>query len=187
MKRLKDNKVVKIIRIIFNVIVGAFFVLFLLAVGLQRISDNKLAVYKFRLFTVASGSMVPEYKIGDVLISKEVDISSIKKGDNITYLGASGTFKDKVVTHEVIDIEKKDGKTYFHTKGKANLIEDPLVEESQVYGKVVYKPFLLSFVSRSITTKIGMLLFIIVPVFYIVGSEMIITMLEKEAKRRNQE
>ena len=71
----------------------------------------------------------------------------------------------------------ENGKYVFHTKGLANLVEDPIVDESQVYGVVVYKSIMLSLVYKIVSTNIGFYLFIIVPIFYIIGSEIISTLL----------
>ena len=43
---------------------------------------------------------------------------------------------------------KKDNKNYFVTKGIANQIEDPEIEASSIYGKVIYKTVILSFISH---------------------------------------
>ena len=97
--------------------------------------------------------------------------------------------KDKVVTHQVMSIEKDDaGKYYFHTKGICEncLVEDPVVEESQVYGVVKYKVKTLSFIYKVVGTKVGLFFFIILPLFYIIGSEIIYTLLEKEEERRKK-
>ena len=139
------------------------------------------------MFTVISGSMEPRYNIGDVLFAKEVEPSSIKVGDTISYLGKQGSFRDKVVTHEVTRIEKVDGKYKFHTKGLTNLVEDPVVSEEQLYGKVIYKSVIISLVYKIVSTNVGFYLFIIVPILYIISSELITTMLNKEEKKRNQE
>ena len=56
---------------------------FILSVCLQRFSNNKLSILNYRMFTVISGSMEPLYKIGDVLIAKEVKPEDIKVGDKI--------------------------------------------------------------------------------------------------------
>ena len=73
MKKLRENKVYKIIKTIFNVIVFTMCFLFLVVVCLQRFSNNKISLFNYRMFTVASGSMEPEYNIGDVLIAKKKD------------------------------------------------------------------------------------------------------------------
>ena len=72
-------------------------------------SNNKIAVGGIRIFNVATESMVPEYEVGDVLLVKEIDANSLKKGDDITYLGEQGAFENRVVTHRIVDIEEIDG------------------------------------------------------------------------------
>ena len=137
------------------------------------------------MFTVISQSMTPKYDIGDVLIAKETDPSKIEEGDVISYLGKYGDFEGKVITHRVVNIEKRqDNKYYFRTKGDANLVEDPIVVEDQLYGVVVYRSIILSLVYRIVGTKIGFYLFIIIPMLFIIGSEMIATLLDKEEERR---
>ena len=187
MERLRNNKVFKIGSIVFKVIIFIAMIGFVLSVCLQRFSNNKLSIFNFRMFTVISGSMEPKYKIGDVLIAKEIEPEKIKVGDTISYLGNVNSFKDKVVTHQVVGIEKIDGKYYFHTKGLANIVEDPLVSANQLYGKVIYKCTIISLVYKIVSTNIGFYLFIIIPILYIISSEIIYTMLDKEEKKRNKE
>lgn len=184
----KSNKKRKLIKRVLDIIIAIFVILFLLVVCLQRFSGNKISFFNYRLFVVASGSMEPKYKIGDVLISKESEASKIKVGDTISYLGQRGDIKDKVITHQVISIEKDaDGKYLFHTKGISNIIEDPIVYENQVYGIVKHKLVLLSMAYKAIGTPIGLFILIVLPIMYIIISEVIIAMLEKEEKRRNKE
>ena len=181
------KKAFKIIKYIVNTLITVFVVLFLLMVCLQRFSNNEVSFFNYRLFTVASGSMAPQYNVGDVLIAKETAAEDIRVGDSLTYLGNTGTFTGKVVTHEVTRIEKTDdGQYIFHTKGKANLIEDPPVYENQVYGVIVWNPKILSFIYKIVGTQYGLFIFVVLPIFYVIGSEMITAMLENEAKRRKE-
>ena len=137
------------------------------------------------MFSVASSSMAPDYQVGDVLIVKITEPDDIKVGDSVTYYGKVGSFANKVITHQVIKIENDvDGNRVFHTKGISNLVEDPLVYEDQIYGVVQYKSEILSFIYKVVSTKYGMFLLIIVPIFYIIGSEMLAFLLENEEKRR---
>ena len=185
MKKLKENKILKVILNIIKGIIGIALAGFAIVVFLQRFSNNRLSFFNYRMFTVISGSMEPRYMIGDVLISKEVEPSTIKVGDTISYLGKRGDFKDKVITHEVVSIEKDSNDKYiFHTKGLTNIVEDPLVGEDQLYGVVKGKSFVLSIIYKIVGTKIGFYLFIIIPLLYIVGSEIVMTLLDKEEERR---
>ena len=185
MRNKKKVNPLRIIGAVLRVLFTIFIVCFVLVVCLQRFSKNEISVFNLRMFTVASGSMVPKYKIGDVLISKETDPSKIKIGDAVTYLGKSGDFKGKVVTHEVIQIEKDtDGKYLFHTKGIANLVEDPVVSQEQIYGVVVYKPIILSWLYGLISNKFAFYCLIIVPLIGIVIYEIVATLVEKEDEKR---
>ena len=181
------KNVFNIIKTIFNTIIVVFVLCFVLIVCMQRFSNNRISFFNYRMFTVVSGSMEPNYEIGDVLIAKEKDASTIKIGDTISYLGSIGQFSDIVITHRVIDIDAKDGKYYFHTKGDANLIEDPLVvSEDKIYGVVVHKSVILSNVYRIVGTQTGMFIFVVIPILYIIGSEFVGFLLEKEEARRNK-
>ena len=185
MKNKNIKKLFKIIKGIINTIIVFVVLAFVLIVCLQRFSDNKISFLNYRMFTVVTGSMEPKYKIGDVLIAKETEPSKIKIGDAISYLATKGEIKNNVVTHEVVDITKDENGSYlFHSKGIANLVEDPVVHEKQLYGVVVYKAKLLSYIRKVISTDTGMLIFIIIPILYIVISEMIAILIEKEEKRR---
>lgn len=183
----KSKKIGKVLLTILRVIIGIALAAFILVVCLQRFSDNKISFFNFRMFTVVSQSMTPKYDIGDVLISKETEPSKIQEGDVISYLGNAGDFSGKVITHRVVGVEKRpDGKYYYRTKGDANIVEDPIVMEEQLYGVVVYKSVVLSLVYRIVGTKVGFYLFIILPILFIIGSEMITTLLEKEDERRQK-
>ena len=181
------KKIMKVFKTIIDILLTVMVIAFVLVICLQRFSNNEISLFSYRLFTVVSGSMEPEYDIGDVLVAKETLPSKIKVGDDVSYLGNSGTFNGKVVTHRVIKIEQDiEGKYVFHTKGLANLVEDPVVHENQLYGVVAGEITVLSFVYKIVSNKNGMFFFIVIPILYIIASEMIAFMLEKEEKRRKK-
>ena len=181
------KKIFNIINKIINFVLLVFVLLFLIMVCLQRFSNNEISFFNYRMFTVASGSMAPEYNVGDVLIAKETVPEKIKVGDSLTYLGNQGTFAGKIVTHSVTRIEKdNNGKYIFHTKGLANLVEDPPVYQEQVYGVIVWNPKIMSFIYKKINTKSGIFLFVILQIFYMIGSQIIHIMLEQEEKIRQK-
>lgn len=187
MKKVKENKKFKIALATIRALVIVVFVAFIIVVCLQRFSENKISFFNYRMFTVISGSMKPKYDIGDVLLSKKVDPSKIKIGDVITYQGTRGGFAGKVITHQVIGVDKNSsGKYVFRAQGLANLVEDPVVLEDQLYGVVIYKSLILSTIYKIVATKIGFYIFIIIPMIFIIGSEIISTLLKKEEKRREE-
>lgn len=184
---MKNNKVLKYVFKGIQAIVYITLALFVLVIVLQRFSNNKLSFFNYRMFTVISESMTPKYNVGDILVSKETDPSKIKVGDVISYKGTSGSFKDKIITHQVTEINRNsNGKYVFHAKGLANIVEDPLVYEEQLYGVVVYKTKILSLIYKIIATPVGFLLFVFIPITITIGTEIIENRLEKEEEKRKK-
>jgi len=157
-------KFIKFIWSTIRTILSIILVALLAIIITQRVSNNKMAVAGFRIFTVVTESMVPEYLVGDAIFTQAIDPSEIKVGDDVTYLGMAESFKDRIVTHRVISIEKaEDGQYIFQTKGIANDKEDPKINGSQIYGKVVYKIKSISYLNGIIGNLYGMYFAIFIP------------------------
>lgn len=119
----------------------------------QKVTNNAESFLGFRIFRVQTGSMIPKYQVGDVILVKEVDPQKIQIGDDVTYKGETGSMQGLLVTHRVIDIEEVDGKRVFHTKGIANNQEDPVVSEDQINGVVQTKMYILSLICMLLNNK----------------------------------
>lgn len=171
-KKIDDIKKNKTFKIIYNTIYYLLFVvviIMLITVLIQRFSNNSLSLGGYRIFNIVTKSMEPEYLVGDVLLSKEVDPSELKIGDDIVYLGKKADFADKYITHRIINVEKNEkGTLNFYTKGIANEIGDPIIEQDQVKGIIVHKSFILSFVSKIIANLYSMYFIIFIPVAIII-------------------
>ena len=160
--KLKFELLEKILNIA-KVICIIFLILLIAVLALQRFSNNEKTIAGIRVFNVATGSMIPKYQVGDVLIVKEVNTDSLKVGDDITYLGKVDSFAGRVVTHQIIDIEEKTDGRVFHTKGIANDIEDPTITEEQIYGKVIYKSVIISLFSKLMNNMTAFYIVFLVP------------------------
>ncbi len=175
----------KIFKVV-STVISLILILFIAVVLLQRFSDNKISFFDYRMFAVVTGSMEPEYKVGDVLITKKVDPAKIKVGDNITYLGKVGGVQGKIITHQVIAKGLNENNKYeFAAKGLVNENMDPIVNEDQIFGVVVYKSYVISFLYKVVTTPVGFFVFIVIPLFVIIGSRLLMYLLNQEEKRRN--
>ena len=168
LKKIKENKALKIIGNILYILLFVIVLLMLVVVILQRASDNSISLGGYRLFTVATGSMEPKYEVGDILISKEINPKDIQIGDDIVYRGKEGSFNGKVVTHQVVSIRDEEGNKKIITKGIANTEEDPEIDSTQVYGKVIYKVQTLSFISQIIKNIYVFYFIIFVPIAIII-------------------
>lgn len=171
-KKIRINIIKAIAKILIKVMkifLTICCILFILVVFMQRITDSNGSLGGYRIFTVITGSMLPKYSIGDVVICKEVDVTEIQKGDAIVYKGTKGELSGKIIMHEVIGInEDSRGNISFHTKGTNNNEEDPEVKEEQVYGLVVVKSIVLSILYKlatNIYASFAIILILVVNVF----------------------
>jgi len=91
-------------------------------------------------YVVASGSMIPELEVYDVLIVQGHEpFEDVEKGDIIVFNRPSD--HDRVIVHRVVSIMNDDPKT-LRTKGDANPASIPgtdfPITEEEYIGKVVY-------------------------------------------------
>lgn len=179
MKKIMNNKIFNIITSVIEWILCIILIFLIILTGVQRFSKQG-NFFGYRIFVVASNSMTPQYKIGDALLVKEVPKDTLKEGDVVTYKGKSGAVKDLTITHQIIKIEKNEDKLVFHTKGLANIIEDPLVEEEQILGKVTRKLKVLSVLGDVVSNKGKLLLFITLPIAFLIAIEIIKIVYKKE-------
>jgi signal peptidase I len=98
------------------------------------------AVVGGHALTVLSGSMVPEFAPGAMVVDTPAKASSLRVGDVITYAtidAVSGT--PILITHRIVEVRSASGAPTFITRGDANdSADDRPVEASQVRGKVWY-------------------------------------------------
>ena len=86
------------------------------------------SIFGFRLYRIATGSMVPYLNINDYILVKSTN--DYKEGDVITYL------KDETyVTHRIVSITEEN----IVTKGDANNTMDEPITKDNIIGKVVLK------------------------------------------------
>lgn len=91
-----------------------------------------IGIFPIEPLVIASNSMYPKIKKGDIVIIKDIDVNDVKKGDVIRYR-MDGYF----VVHRVVMISKDKDGLYFITKGDNNSDIDLYpVRPSQVDGIV---------------------------------------------------
>lgn len=171
-------KILKAVLLLLALVVFAVIVV-------QRVSNNKATIGGYGIYTIVSESMVPEYNIWDMLFAKKTDAADIQIGDDVVYQGKEGDFVDKIVTHRVIKKIRHGNSYTFVTKGIANDLEDPAIEQDQIYGKVVLKSAVLSFISKVINNEYGFYFIVFVPIVIIVSLEVIDTANERKRLKRN--
>ena len=106
----------------------------------------------YQVYTVLTGSMEPEYNVGDLIYVKKVDVNTIKVDDPITFVLNENL---TVATHRVVRIDAENQR--FYTKGDANQIEDnDPVHFNNVLGVPKFAIPKLGYVSNFIQNPPGM-------------------------------
>lgn len=133
------------------------------------------SVFGFSLLQVQTGSMVPEYEIGTVVVTKKVDARELKVGDVISFYSLDKDISGKVNTHRIVRIEHggDDNAPYFTTKGDHNNeVDKTKVWPSQLVGKVVYDLGTVSGSVIGVFRNPNVILFVIViPLIFITFGE----------------
>ena len=126
-----------------------FVVVFIIIVNIFSIFHASL--FGFRLYRIATGSMVPYLNINDYILVKKSN--DYKEGDVITY-----TSGETYVTHRIVSIIDEN----IVTKGDANNTMDEPITKDNIIGKVVLKFGFLGFIIYLFSKPIiWVLLFII--------------------------
>ena len=157
------KKIIKIVLIILYQLLVIMALILTAIIVLQKVSDNNQSIGGYRIFRVVTGSMEPEYEVGEVVISKEVDPKDIQVGDDIVYLGKTGDYAGRIIMHNVIGIDTdENGNLIFHAKGlHSSSVEDPNIREEQIYGVVIYTSDFLTMV-YNLATNLYSVFFIII-------------------------
>ena len=163
-KNIVIKKVAKIVLKILYQILVIICLIVAAVIILQKVTASNKSIAGYRIFRVITGSMEPEYDIGQVVISKEVDPNSIKVGDDIVYLGTYGEYSGKIIMHSVVGIEKDaNGNLNFHAKGlHSSSVEDPQIKESQIYGVVKFKSKILTVLYKLATNIYSLFVIVLV-------------------------
>lgn len=187
-QKIKNNKILHILYRVLEFIVFGALILYVVAIAFQRFSDNQ-SIFGYRVFTIASGSMNPAYKVGDVILVKETTPEELRVGDVITYLGNKSSVSGMIVTHRITKIEtKSNGSLLFTIKGDANQVEDPVIDSSQIYGKVTMKLTLITLISNVIHNQFGFFFLIFIPIVLFIFLEVADTIMDmREEKKREKE
>ncbi|PTD94258.1 signal peptidase I [archaeon SCG-AAA382B04] len=168
----KEKKVIKRIGLVF--VLSVCLVLFL--PNLLQVSPGLIGADKS--YTVIGGSMEPTIKPGDVVFTKQTDLSEIEVGDILTVQTESSLY-----THRLIEIKENGEKALLQLKGDGNEAKDPwLVEEKDIIGKASLVLPLGFF-----NTPIGYLTIIVFPLIFILIHQInkaILTSNENSMKNR---
>ncbi len=169
-------KILKKLASIFSAIIFVICLALLAVVIITPKSENGSKVVNiagYSIMTVLTGSMEPDYKVGDIVIVKKTVTDELKVKDVITFYSNDPTMEGQIVTHRIIDITEENGQRLFETKGDNNQIADlEKVEEGDVIGKVQGRvPYVGKAANFMQTNRTAFFLIVILPMLVIMALE----------------
>ena len=181
MKKLNaffSNKIFKFIFGLLRFVVYGFLIVYVAFTLFQRFTNNS-SFYGYRLFNVATGSMIPVYNINDVIIVKETDVNTLKVGDDVAYKGTRAGLEGKIITHRIIKIEEdKNGEVRFFTQGVNSPNADPSITGDQILGKVEGKLFFINQLNHVVKSNLGFFFLVFCPLVLVIALEIAQSVIE---------
>lgn len=189
------KKAKKIFSRIMTVISVALFIFGVVVfVSVLNASAGKVpSVFGFSVLQVKTGSMLPDYEIGTIVITKNVDANDLQVGDVISFYSLDQDISGEVNTHRIEKIEHggDDNAPYFTTKGDNNSqVDKQKVWPSQIVGKVVYNLGTVSGSVIGIFQNPNVIFFVIVlPLIFITFGEAVnlVTMIAESKSRKKED
>lgn len=157
------KKVIKFLANFVSVVVIVVSLYMLLTVVLTR-SGEAPNIFGYSAFRVLTGSMEPEIPQDSLVVTKKVDPSQIQPDDVISYYSTDPELKGAVNTHRVISVEQDGGSYQYTTRGDANALADEYpATEDKLVGKVVFVSYPLGVAVNFLSSPLGFVALIIIP------------------------
>ncbi|MBQ8850458.1 MAG: signal peptidase I, partial [Clostridia bacterium] len=168
----------KILNVVKSVIVYAVLVICvgmmiftLISVNTFNKNDKNLFGYKF--FVVQTDSMsATHFNAGDVIISKEVDITTLVEGDVITFISQNRSSMGETITHRIREVRYDDNGVLegFVTYGTTTDTNDEALA-TMVIGKYQARIPFLGYFFTFLKTTPGYIVCILVPFLLLMLSQ----------------
>jgi signal peptidase len=172
--------ILKIFKIASYCLFGLIICLSVFVVTLRFMGDSP-SVFGYSCYYVLTQSMEPEIMAGDMILGKKSKPEDLKVGDIITYIGDTGSFHDKIITHKIVEINGD----IFTTQGVANDIADPAIYSSQILSRYVATIPFAGKVFSVINSKLGFVFLIITPLALLIINE--VSIIVKAFKEEKEE
>lgn len=142
------------------ILVAALFAFTTLA---TRDTNQVASLAGYTPLTVASDSMAPTFRQGDLIVIRKCDPAKLKEGDIITFHTIINN-EYALNTHRISEIQDMGGVRSYVTKGDNNLIADVhMIADGDIVGKFVTKLPGVGKVMSFLSSSIGFLVVIVLP------------------------
>ena len=175
------------IKVISKVLKIGSYCLFGLIIGMSlfvltlRFLGESPSIFGYSFYYVLTQSMEPEIMAGEMILGKATDPEDLEVGDVITYIGQSGSLKDKMITHKIVEINGDE----ITTQGVANDVAAPPISPDQVLSRYVTKIPYAGMLFSVINSKFGFIFLIVTPLCFLIVNE--VSIIVKAFKEEKEE
>lgn len=153
------GKIVTILILIFAILVMIFTV-----ISVNTVGQDKSSLFGYKPNIVLSDSMQDTFEVGDLEISKQMDVSTLEVGDIITFTSIDPASYGSVVTHKIRAITKYEGEPAFVTYGTTTGVDDPYpVPFDNVIGQYQFRLPKMGYFFQFLKTPAGYFTVILIP------------------------
>lgn len=123
----EEKKKRKSVSRIVSTVIMLLCVAILLFAIILRVTGKNIRIFGYTFHFVVTASMAPEIKVGDFILSKEIDELDVVIGNYIVFKSPDPSLNNMIIIHSVVDITyDDDGNPLFTTKGVNPIaIQDP--------------------------------------------------------------
>lgn len=169
------KKAGKIIGKIATIIILAFtiFIMIFTIVSVNTVGKDQM-IFGYKPYIVLSDSMSGVFDVGDIVVSKEMDPSTLKEGDIISFRSIDPNNYDTVMTHKIKGETEYEGQRAFVTYGVNTGVEDEYcVPADRVIGLYQFRLPKMGYFFQFLKTPMGYFILIFIPFMLLIGSEAI--------------
>ena len=153
------GRVLTILILLFAVAVMIFTVISVNTVGREDAS-----LFGYKPYIVLSDSMQDTFAVGDMTVSKAVDVSTLEPGDIITFTSIDPSNYGETVTHKIREITTYEGEQAFITYGTTTGVDDAYpVPFTNVTGEYQFRLPGMGYFFEFLRTPAGYITLILIP------------------------
>lgn len=161
------NGLKKALHILVNVVLWVLIIViafFAIVTFSQKGSGNVARLFGYTPMTVLSDSMAPTFHKDDLILVRQGDPAGYEEGDIISFWTSIGGVR-AINTHRIAAVYREGSMVQYATKGDANQVNDEfLVVPTDIIGEYVLSIPLLGKVLALMSTSVGFLVIIVLPI-----------------------
>lgn len=146
------------------------FVMIFTIISVNTVGKEEASFLGYKPNIVLSDSMQDTFAVGDLEISKKVDVNTLEVGDIITFQSIDPNNYGSVVTHKIREITTYEGEPAFVTYGTTTGVDDAYpVPFDNVIGEYQFRLPKMGYFFQFLKTPAGYFTIILIPFLLLIA------------------